>query len=201
MKRKILKSIALFGLIISLSSCEMFGLKLQEDYDFKPTPAQPFLNMNAYDFIKGRKDKDMFLLYLAIEKAGIQKWYNDSVQGRTFIVPNDDVMKAWMTSKAKLAVTDFTETEIKEYLMPTICMGEHLTLDLSYNDLKVETLKPGYFVYFRLFEVTGTSQDATSWYKLMINGSNFTKTSNLRATNGIIHVISKDFNRGAYTPI
>lgn len=201
MKLKTLNSLLLLGLIISLASCEMFGLKLQEDYKFISQPPQPFLKMNAYEFIKSRKDNDMFLLYLAIEQAGIQNWYNDSVQSRTFLVPNDDAMKLWVTSKGKTAVTDFTVSEIKDYLMPTICMGEHLAIDLNYSDLKVETLKPGFFVYLHLSQIIGNGQDATSWYNIYINGTYCVKTSNLRATNGVIHVIYRDFNRGTYVPI
>jgi hypothetical protein len=202
MKHKILYNLALIGLIVSLTSCELCGLKLQENYNFKAAPVQQLLGVNAYEFIKSRRDKDMLFLYMVIEKAGIQNWYNDSVQGRTFIVPNDDVMKKWMTSKGKLSITDFTELEIEAYLMPTICIGEHLTIDMNFNDRKVETLKEGYFIYFRLVEIIGTAQGASDWYRLLINGSDKKTviTSNLRPTNGVIHVIGLEFNRGVYVP-
>jgi len=200
MKIKIFKSAIIFLLIIGFSACELCGLKLQEGYNFIPNPAQPFIKMNAYEFIKGRKNIDMLYLYTVIEKAGIQKWYNDSVQRRTFIVPNDIAMKNWMTSKGRSNITDFTDDQIKDYLMPTICIGEYLTVDLNYNDSKVETLKPDYFVYFRVVEIAGTGQGASDWYHLLINGTDIIKTSNIRATNGVIHIVGGDFTRLGYVP-
>lgn len=191
--------IALFS--ITMSSCELFGLQLQEDYDFKPTPAQPYLGINAYEFIKSRKDKDMYLLYMAIESAGIQSWYSRTDSLYTFIIPNDIVLSKWMSDKGKLAITDFSVSEIKEYLMPTICKGEHLSIDMTYSDRKVETLKPGYYLYFRLLEVADNTQPSSDWYRILLNGGKSIITSNIRPTNGVIHVINTDFNRGVYTPV
>jgi hypothetical protein len=142
----------------------------------------------------------MLFMYTAIEKAGIQNWYNDSVSNTTFLVLNDDALKAYMTSKAKLHITDFTDIELRNYFKQTICKGKHLTINLGNNDLKVETIQPNYFVYFRVAEITGTAQLPSAWYTLLINGSAGIKTSNLETTNGVVHVFSKDFNRGTYVP-
>lgn len=176
-----------------MQSCELFNLELQRDYEFTPAPVKQYLGVDAYEFIGSRKNIDMLYLNLMIEKVGLQDYYTAS--GYTFILPNDNMVSSWLTKNKKQSLDDCSEDEIKDFLLSMICIGEYLTIDLDISDTQVETLKDNSCVYLRIAEIDDVTTAKEEWYKLYINGSNCVATSNLRPTNGVIHVIETDFNR------
>lgn len=190
----------LLCIVFLVQSCELFNLELQRDYEFVPAPVDQYLDVNTYEFIQSRKNIDMLYLNLMVERAQLQELYSQN-GGYTYILPNDDMISKWLLNKGKDSVDDCTNEEIENFLKSMICVGEYTTLDLQTSDIKVETLIEDVFVYLRLMEVTSVTDSKEMWYHLIINGSTYlVVTSNLRPTNGVIHVIERDFNR-EYVPV
>ncbi len=197
MKKSIFISL-IIGLVLSLQSCELFNLELQRDYDFTPAPVHQYLDVDAYEFIAGRKNIDFLYLNLMIEQAGLQDLYKQT--GYTFLLPNDDMATKWLSDNGHATVSDCSNEEITDYLKSMICEGEYVTLGLGTSDVEVKTLKEGTFLYLRVHEVQSVSEAKEDWFSLVVNGTEkIVRTSNLRPTNGIIHVLQADFDRN-YVP-
>lgn len=185
-------------MIVLLQSCELFNLELQRDYEFTPAPVDQYLDMNAYEFILSRKNIDFLYLNTMIEMTQVQNIYEED-GGYTFLLPNDDMVNKWMTGKGKQQLSEISNDEIIDFLRSMVCIGEYSTLGLGTSDVEVQTLKDNAPIYLRVNEVTSVTTSKDEWFDLYINGSNCVITSNLRPTNGVIHVLRSNFNRN-YNP-
>ena len=177
-------------LVVLLSSCNLFGLELQRDAEYNYSPVQLTMDITAYEFIETRRNMDMFLLYKAIEKAGYREAFETN--DRTYIVLNDDALSAYLSSKRFTGLDAMSVTQIREMLDTYITKGCYHALDLSTTPLEVEILNPKTRMFLSL---RPQASDVSDQYQVIINnvtGSGKVTnvvTSNLRPTNGVIHVV------------
>jgi len=173
---------------LAFTSCNIGGLELQQDAKYNYSPIKLTMDMTAYQFIESRKNNDMSLLYLAINKAG----YRDSfeVQNRTYIVLNDIAFTSYLTNKKFANISTMSKQDIVKMLNQYIIKGKYLVQSLTTKSTKVQTLDPtlqlGLAVLVSSF---GDQAKYRAYFTLW--GSTSTRlfvTTNLQPTNGVIHV-------------
>ena len=186
----------LFQLIVGcfmtsiFSSCNLFGLDLQKDFEYEYSPIELTMDMSAYAFIESRKNMDMSLLYDAITLVGYQQEYE--ANDRTFIILNDIAFTSYLQDKHYSGLQAMKVEDIKTLLNSTIVKGRYHSLDLRTTPVKVETMNPETIMYLSL---RPRNNDAQNKFEVRINEVvNSGKvvsvvTSNLQPTNGIMHVV------------
>ena len=103
------KLLTLISLAVLLSGCSMFGLDLQENYDYKKSVLPDHINMTAWDYLKLRADGspqnpgDTIFRWMkkAIHYSGIDT--NEyKKEGRTFIFLHNEAIRKWDTKTNKV---------------------------------------------------------------------------------------------------
>ncbi len=172
-----------------LTSCNLMGLDLQQNYEYHASPTKLTLDMTAYQFIESRKNIDMSFLYEAINR--IQ--YKDSFEtnDRTYIILDDIAFSNYLTYQRYAGLKNMPNSEIVKLLKKYIIKGKYHSLSLTTIPTQVETLDPNVKLLLSLEPISIDSQNK---YQVLVKtlGStgNATRivTSNLQPTNGIIHV-------------
>lgn len=136
---KIMLAVAIIPLIFT--SCEIFGLEVQESYDYDYSAGQydNHINMTVWEFINSRQD--LFLLMKeAIEYADMQDMYNEA--NATYILLADKAFNAtgssdlsyFQTHKlvdeagvayAPVSMTQYPKDVVKEFLLYHIVKGKY----------------------------------------------------------------------------
>jgi hypothetical protein len=183
-------------LLLTFTACNIAGLDLQQDVKYNATPLQPNLNKSAYEFIQSRKSIDMFIMATAIDRAG----YRDSFElsNRTFIVMNDIAFSSYIKSKNLVDVNLASLVELKKILNKLTILGVYTSLDLTLTPIVVQTADPATTLLLTLKPLT-QADDANKYIvriadnKIPLPNSPYKEvvTSNLKATNGIIHVLEQ----------
>ena len=191
MKKLFIYLIISFAGILLLTACELFGYELQRDAEYHPSPINPKLDVNAYEFIESRKRVDMFLLSEAIEIAGCKSLFEEG--NRTYIILNDEGFIGYMNEKRYSSLSVMPADSIRRMLNAYIIPGRYHSLDLTTNPLKVTAIDGETAIYLSL--KPSDNNDAPDNYHVMINNIPGAKkitevvTSNLQPTNGIMHVV------------
>lgn len=190
MKKILLQLIIGCFMVPLFSSCNLFGLDLQKDFEYEYSPVELTMDMSAYAFIESRKNMDMSLLFDAINLAGYQQEYE--TEGRTFIVLNDVAFTSYLKDQHYSGLQAMKIEDIKTLLNSYIIKGRYHSLDLTTTPVKVETMNPNTTMYLSL---RAQNNDAQNKFEVRINEVvNSGKivsvvTSNLQPTNGIMHVV------------
>ena len=184
----------IFGLCclatIGLTSCNLMGLDLQKDYDYKSTPTKLTMDMTAYQFIESRKNIDMSLLYEAINRVQYKDTFE--TKNRTYIILNDIAFSNQLTYQKYANLKYMPNSEIVKLLNKHIIKGLYHSLSLTTTPVQVETLDPTIFLSICLESATMDSQNK---YQVLVKRWGSTGnaqrvvTSNLQPTNGIMHVV------------
>ena len=184
----------IFGLFclatIGLTSCNLMGLDLQKDYDYKSTPTKLTMDMTAYQFIESRKNIDMSLLYEAINRVQYKDTFE--TKNRTYIILNDIAFSNQLTYQKYAELKYMPNSEIVKLLNKHIIKGLYHSLSLTTTPVQVETLDPTIFLSICLESATMDSQNK---YQVLVKRWGSTGnaqrvvTSNLQPTNGIMHVV------------
>jgi len=184
----------IFGLCclatIGLTSCNLMGLDLQKDYDYKSTPTKLTMDMTAYQFIESRKNIDMSLLYEAINRVQYKDTFE--TKNRTYIILNDIAFSNQLTYQKYAELKYMPNSEIVKLLNKHIIKGLYHSLSLTTTPVQVETLDPTIFLSICLESATMDSQNK---YQVLVKRWGSTGnaqrvvTSNLQPTNGIMHVV------------
>ena len=184
----------IFGLCclatIGLTSCNLMGLDLQKDYDYKSTPTKLTMDMTAYQFIESRKNIDMSLLYEAINRVQYKDTFE--TRNRTYIILNDIAFSNQLTYQKYAELKYMPNSEIVKLLNKHIIKGLYHSLSLTTTPVQVETLDPTIFLSICLESATMDSQNK---YQVLVKRWGSTGnaqrvvTSNLQPTNGIMHVV------------
>lgn len=189
--KKIVYQLIICSLLTSLfSSCNLFGLDMQKDFEYEYSPVEQKLDMTAYQFIETRKNMDMSILYDAINLAGYKDVFETT--DRTYIILNDIAFTAYLKDKRYAGVQSMPMAELKMLLDSYIIKGHYHSLDLTTTPIKVETLNPENTLYLSL---KSQKNDIQNKYEVRINEVvNSAKivsvvTSNLQPTNGVMHVV------------
>lgn len=175
--------------IVGLTSCNLMGLDLQQDYVYTSSPTKLTMDMTAYQFIESRKNIDMSLLYEAINRV----LYKDTFEtkNRTYIILNDIAFSNHLTYQKYAGLKYMPNSEIKKLLNKHIIKGLYNSLSLTTTPIRVETLDSTIYLSICLESATIDSQNK---YQVLVkkwgttgNGQRIV-TSNLHPTNGIMHV-------------
>jgi hypothetical protein len=132
----------------------------------------------------------------AIDRAG----YRDSFElsNRTFIVMNDIAFSSYIKSKNLVDVNLASLVELKKILNKLTILGVYTSLDLTLTPIVVQTADPATTLLLTLKPLT-QADDANKYIvriadnKIPLPNSPYKEvvTSNLKATNGIIHVLEQ----------
>ncbi|WP_343700426.1 fasciclin domain-containing protein [Chitinophaga sp.] len=183
-------------------SCNLAGLGLQEDYDFKPSIPDPAVKMTAWEFINQPRADTLFVKMLAgIRYAGLEEEY--SKPGRTFILLTNKAIYEKSAAGVELATSyfvknkvngkpatrweDYPVQQVRNLFLYHIMEGEYSYHNINTDTTVVNTLLPGTNVKFRILDYNDS--------KLTFNDFPGTKkgvqarTSNIRPLNGVIHVV------------
>ena len=183
-----------FMIMIGFTSCNIAGLEFQQDAKYNYSPIKLTMDMTAYQFIESRKNNDMSLLYLAINKAG----YRDSfeVQNRTFIVLNDVGITAYLASKRFANISTMSKPDLVKLLNPYIIKGKYLVQSLTTRAIQVQTLDPTVTLALGVLASQPNDQSKYRGYYNLWGSTSYNRlfvTSNLQPTNGVIHVVDTPF--------
>lgn len=184
------------ALTLSMQSCEMFGLEFQTDYVNIPAPVKEELGITAYQFVESRKDIDMALTLEAINKAELQSLYEtDSL---TYFMINDVQFASWLTLKKYSSIATAPKSELQKMLKGYVVKGLYHSLTMSMTPIRVTTENGVDVIEMRrqpqlssasniyLVQAAYVPTSGTISYKSV-------NSSNLKPTNGIIHVLSNRF--------
>lgn len=172
-------------------SCSMFGLDLQEDYDYTHTPVEP-LDVTAYEFIESRKNIDMSMLYEAINRVDYRSVFE--AEGFTYIVYPDLAFGRFLEGKKMLSVSSMNDEQIRTTLNTLVVQGFYSSLELTEAPLEVETLNPNQNM---LLYLKKDASDNPYKVYVMLTGTTAerdVKTSNIVTTNGVMHTIDYALN-------
>lgn len=190
-RNKIINTIFILGASIICTSCELFGLDLQQDFKYNYSPVQEKMNMTAYEFIKSRANIDMTMLSEAIDSIDYKSEYEKP--DRTYILINNTAFTAFIVNRKYAGVRFMPKAVIRELLNGNIIEGKYLSTDLTTNPLQVTTLKPGLKRTLSL-NPPNTANNINFFFMKIDNypGSSRSTdvvTSNLQSTNGVMHVV------------
>ena len=182
--------------VLQLSSC----LALQENYEYVPTNANPYIGMSAWEFIESRQDIFSSLKeaveYVEQTYPGTKDLYSSLDHKYTYMFMNDDAFKTLLSDNGLGAIDEFDPEELHNILLYHIIDGYYHSLDasggLSFDNLYVVTL-------YRSQDVTMAIKlddrpGRNGYGRLVVNDDNdedsLANTSNLIATNGVINVFA-----------
>ena len=192
--KKIIDKVFFFCLsILMLTGCD---LALQRDHDYKPSIADPHVDMTAWEFFMTRQDLFSELTE-AIEYTGLKDYYIQTENKYTYLALSNTAMQIYRENifPGQASITDCDKEVVKDMLLYHIVDGEYS----SYGQLSVEAM----FVLTMLNGENGLmtmSVWKNPWQaavgKILVNetGSNGkspqrnAKTSNILPVNGVIHM-------------
>lgn len=152
----IITVVVVLGMAQLLSSCSMFGLDVQKDFNRKKDTLDAHVYKNAWDYLKSRaygsKTDTVFRrMYDAIIASGIDTSLYIQ-QNHTYIfytnaavtTAKTGVWAAYLTSAKKAAKSfkDYAPADLKNYLLYLIIQGEYSHYNLPISDVEVKTLAP-----------------------------------------------------------
>lgn len=187
MKNRLLNSLLVLIVTCSFSSCSLFGYDLQEDYDYEYTPGNAYLNQTTYEFIQSRKEIDMGILCQAVDRVGFKDEYEAS--DRTYIVMNDVAFVAYFQSKKYAGLDNMSDKDIKDLLNSLMLEEPISSLDLTINPIAMKPINRDKKIYMWINTVTGYNMRIH--YAAVATAGTPVVTSNIRPTNGVIHVVDK----------
>lgn len=187
--------IIIAGVLISglVTSCTLFDLPLQEEYPYIYTSKDANINMTAYQFVESRQAIDMARMFEAINLTGLKSEYEKP--DRTYIILNDAAFNNYLINKKIANLPSVNVQVLTNYLMSAIAKGKFTSLDLTTIPMEMDILFKNDTTKLFLNRIPVTASTANK-YELYVN--NFTgslkyfkvRTSNILATNGVIHVVN-----------
>ncbi|MBR1565005.1 MAG: fasciclin domain-containing protein [Paludibacteraceae bacterium] len=181
---------------LSCVSCSMFGLSYA--YSFRNESGAEFagLTCDAYEFIRQHSTDEFALMYQAINRAGMEEYYHDSIY--TFFIIKDAVWDKFLTDYHYSSINEVPVKTLRTYLMRSIIKGKYLSSDID-GPIFVTTLDET--VTMRLYKTIVAPTSSQNLNSLRAGWTNANgkinqvgcTTSNLECTNGVIHVMSARF--------
>ena len=185
------------SMIAGLSSCSLFGLDYQFNYENEAAPVTTELNMTCYEFIRSRSNADLVLMYEAINRAEMQEFYE--TDNLTYFLLDDEEFASWLTTKKYASVASVPKSELQTMLKGYTLPGLYHSADLTTSPIDVLTCNGVLSIRLRLYPNPPTSsQDLNAMQAGYVNEDgtvNYSKchTTNLRPTNGIAHLLHTRF--------
>jgi hypothetical protein len=190
-RNRIFNTLIILVTAIICTSCNLFGLDLQQDFKSNYSPVQPKMNITTYEFIKSRKDKDMTMLIEAIDSIGYKDEYEKP--DRTYILLNNTAFTKFIETRFYAGVRFVPKSVLKDLLDGCIIEGKYLSTDLTTNPEQVTTLKASLKRTLSLSPPNTTNN--INYFAMKIDNYTGTAravdvvTSNLQSTNGVMLVV------------
>lgn len=199
-RNKFKRALAVLGfgiLAMAFNSCTLFNLELQEDYEFKGRVPDPNINMTAMEYIESRKQEKFATLYQAITLLNMEDEYRAA--NRTYIMMSDLCFSSFLRAQSPRVsnVLDLNRDYLRNVLRGQIIKGEYPSTSLTTTPVEVETLSPTTLLYLSLRDAGIYEAEK---YQVRINNvpastkPTTVTTSNIKATNGYIHVIDYTYS-------
>ena len=116
-------------MVAGLSSCCLFGLDYQFDYENESSPVTKEMDMTCYEFVRSRSNLDMVLMYEAINRAEMQEFYE--TDNLTYFLLDDEEFASWLSTKKYASVASVPksvlQTMLKGYTLPGLYHSADLT--------------------------------------------------------------------------
>ena len=203
MKKYLLNIYILLLIVVSLSSCDLAGLKFQENEDYDYHVLDPKINMTALEFLNlPRTDTVFRMMQKGIEYAGLADEY--SKPDRTFLFltnsailrydANGTVNKDCFFGKFKVNGVpakkweDYPVETVRDLFLYHIINGVYSYDNLSPDNTITTSLRP---TDSEVYILVVNSRDS----KIRINDFPNAKkpvqvrSSNIQTTNGVIHAL------------
>lgn len=187
MKNGIVNSLLILVCVCGFASCSLFEYDLQEEYDYEHTPGNAYLNQTAYEFIQSRKDIDMGVLCKAIDRIDFKDEFE--APDRTFVVMNDVAFVAYFQTNKYAGLENMPDREIKGLLTSLMLNKAVSSLELKENPVDMKPINTSKKMYMWIDKVT--NYNMRIHYAAVTTSGTPVITSNLRPTNGVIHVVEK----------
>lgn len=175
--------VVVLALVLSLSSC------IQESFDYEPSTTSETgkYNGTALDFVNNARAVDsLSLMKEAITLTGLQSLYSQAGP-RTFIMPRNPAFRAYLSTNKYASLSAIPLATLTDILKYHIVKATYYTHDPQFikNDTPIqyqtEMTNPIFLSHNSNFQVVvnyGTKKSFVIY------------VSNIRPTNGIIHVSS-----------
>jgi hypothetical protein len=209
--------LACMGLLISMASCNLAGLKMQENADYHPYVLDPHINKTAWQYIKERsynfagKDTVFKLMRQAIEYSGIDTnlyiktdctfifLHNDAVYRLSNKVITADCYwgKYLVNGKPATKWSDYPKEQVKNYLLYLIVQGAYSFNNLTPVNVVATTLQPTNYDPLNPTSIMTLRVNNDQNFTMRLNdfsnsvGYVSVRTSNILALNGAIQVIDR----------
>jgi len=189
---KIIKYILYLLISLLITSCELFSLKLQQDYEYVSNPPNNRFEMSAYKFIESRKEIDCRLMLEAIDSCDLKAEYE--AEDRTYVLLNDVALRSWLNSYKYYQIKNADRNLLNNLLKQFIGLKSFGALDLTTYAEPIPTLLPDVPLYLSVLPQTLTQQNP---YQVVVNNFAGSKnvtyviTSNIQVDNGFIYVVEK----------
>lgn len=210
--RYIIKSLVFIQCLVALTSCNLFGYDLQEDYKYKGSSIDPQTNKTVLDFMNSRKDIFSSMLK-AIEYSGLDTLYTknnntyllltnkalaDLTNGYSYFYKNKvkdpaDATKLIYGSKW----SDYDTTKVREFLKYHVVKGTYNYAQLTATRVWAPTYASG-----DTCKMSFVLTNDRSAYLYIQNSTSYTayesvkpRTPGLECLNsGAVHVMDKYIN-------
>lgn len=183
-------------LLCGAGACRVGDMELQQNYHYHASVLDPNINMTTWDFMNSRNtagEDSLFSIMLdAINYAGLKDLYRQD-NGYTYFLLTDtsftDPGQGYFHDHNIQSVEEMPVDSIKNLLLYHIVKGTYTSLDLTTTPQYVSTQYPADSVKMSL------NHDGN--FTVIINAFPGSKrqvsvvTSNLRPTNGVIHVLDR----------
>ena len=196
-KKFLLHTVAFCLIALLTVSCELFGLEYQTDYENKTSSVEKELGISCFDFIESRRGLDFSLLYEAIMLSDMKSFYE--TDGLTFFLLTDDDFASWLVSYRYTSVKSTPKAVLQNFMKSYTVKGLYSSADLTTSLIDVITLDEIKIIRMGLYYMPSTStpnlHQFTVGYVKADGTVNFrgAKTTNLKATNGIMHILREKF--------
>lgn len=200
-----MKNIIKFIFILSLLPVFYGCWGIQDSYDYEPSNVSPYLNMTAWEFIESRQDT-FSLFKQAIQHVdntytGFKDYYTQTDRQYTYMFLNNNAFtgsSGILANAGATTVGDMNPALLRDILLYHIVEGYYHSLDvsgsLSFDPINVITLLKTQDAVMTLRINDLNSRPNYSRLVANYNAGTSTArtavTSNLIATNGVIHVFS-----------
>lgn len=209
---------------VNIGCKKMFGLKLQENWDFEPVVLDPHINKSAWQFLKDRalgtvpSDTIFKRMYDGIIYSGI----DTSIYmqpNKTFIFLHHDAIRRISSNKITTdcywgyyktpagkdgtAWTDYPKEQVKNWLLYLIAEGNHTFGTVGPNLVETKTMLPENSdpknPESKIFFNIQNDQNMKFRINNFIGTKRYTeaRTAGIISTNGPVHVVDRivEFNQ------
>lgn len=184
MKNFKLISYTKIGVLFTAAMCLFYGCEIQDGFSYKESNSNEPLGISAWEYIQ--QHDSLSLLQEAIKLTNTQDLYEVST-GKTFIAPTNEAFKGYLRNNSYQSLAEvpvpILRNALKYHIVNATVSFDDPDLMESNNPIAY-TSENGQVIFLsHRSDFTGLINEGTSKQWEIV-------TSNLKALNGVIHVVS-----------